>query len=1577
MSLGWRMTNISTGCKGLKLCMTALFVSLCFVTFGYAAELRVWNAYQTPLFSGSYSHGYRIDLPPGTRGVTPPLSLSYNSFLAGNKRGWAGAGWEIPTSYVQKNTNGTFSLFLAGARHDLVYRSVEARYHTKIETYLKIEKKTGTSNEKGEYWTVFDPSGTEYRFGYNLDSENMLNTSNPSVTPYVWRWILDRIRDRNGNCIYFTYAENPTTNDRGAVYLIKIEYNTEKKRLVEFILEDADRPDMALIVDQGSEVREARRLKEIRVWVNSQLAKKLVFQYVLNAASDTSLLFSITKYGSDGTTALPPETFEYTPFSDGTTTDLLTKITGALGDSITVNYSPSSSALNTTLPANYWLVTSIAQANGMTGPHALSATSSLAYENGAYDSVSQEFRGFGKVTETGPDGSNAVHIFHQDDAKKGREQSSALSNAQNAPYLSAVNLWTSSLSDGVYTVRLEKTEECTYDGVLTNPKITRTEYKNFDGYGNSGLEIDHGDIAVTGDETHTTREFVYNPDFWIVNKVKHSFVTAVENGTKLRESWFYYDRAFDLASPPFAGNLTQEEHWNNKGANAVVTYKYDSYGNLIRKTDPLGHSTEIVYDATYQTFPELVYNAKNHWITASFNPAIGKPISVTDPNESATTYSYDVFNRLIKIIKPYDSEAFPTTEMQVVINNAPPHLVIVKNRETAGGSTFDSLQMIDGLGKAIQAKSEYGNPANMVASDTYYDVMGRVAKQSNAYLTDSAMGYSSPNTGIPSTQTGYDILGRPTLVTNPDNTFSTTGYNHWTATVTDENGHTKSQTFDSNKKLVQVVENNQGEAYTTGYQYSPLGELLAITDHLGNTSTNEYDSLGRRIKTVDVDLGQRLFTYDLAGNVISQTDAKGILTKYQYDALNRQTLVDYPNDKDIQFVYDLGTKGALSMVYNSLGTDSYQYDQRMRKIREDRTMDGQTWITKWEYDSMDRVVRQTYPDGEVVQYSYNAQDKLAGIQRASQTILSSIAYNAAGQMTQKSYGNGWNTAYTYDPANLRLTGIATTKGQDKLQDMAYTYDSTGNVKTLKDALAGRTETFTYDDLYRLLNAHDDLATGGFDASYVYNAVGNLISETDNKAQTVTQYTYGQGTAKPHAVTGKTDKMPNVGSLVIDSGKAYCTKQQVTLNNISMGSPSHFMASEDQNFTGGSWQPFSTAPVFTLSQGYGNKVVYFKVKNANGESKVKSDDIQYLLDTDGDGTPDVYDNDMDNDGIPNSADAEPLNPGNALLDPDGDGLNNLQEYLYGTNPYAKDSDGDGWSDNDEIFVHKTNANLADTDKDGIADPTDPSPNNPYNDGFSANYSVKRWTFNEGGGRRSSALYATADKLGSGFSRSPLVDTDGDGIPDAWEIAHGMEPTKAADAIGDADGDGLTNLQEYLYGTNPNKVDSDGDGWSDYKELFISHTNPNATDSDKDGIQDTYDPDPNKEAFVYATSENFTVRNGNFNVGGNNRGGAAYKVFADKIGVLLKESAFFYAKFSITPDAVDFENTGVNSSRTATLTISNMGIENLIIGAVSLGGLDTIEFTVTEDDCSGLILSPSVTCTISTLANQAASERQSSK
>jgi hypothetical protein len=57
--------------------------------------------------------------------------------------------------------------------------------------------------------------------------------------------------------------------------------------------------------------------------------------------------------------------------------------------------------------------------------------------------------------------------------------------------------------------------------------------------------------------------------------------------------------------------------------------------------------------------------------------------------------------------------------------------------------------------------------------------------------------------------------------------------------------------------------------------------------------------------------------------------------------------------------------------------------------------------------------------------------------------------------------------------------------------------------------------------------------------------------------------------------------------------------------------------------------------------------------------------------------------------------------------------------------------------------------------------------------------------------------------------PTGDADGDGLPNGWEQAHGLDPFSNIGndgASGDPDGDGFTNLQEYLNGTDPHIPDS---------------------------------------------------------------------------------------------------------------------------------------------------------------------------
>ncbi len=100
----------------------------------------------------------------------------------------------------------------------------------------------------------------------------------------------------------------------------------------------------------------------------------------------------------------------------------------------------------------------------------------------------------------------------------------------------------------------------------------------------------------------------------------------------------------------------------------------------------------------------------------------------------------------------------------------------------------------------------------------------------------------------------------------------------------------------------------------------------------------------------------------------------------------------------------------------------------------------------------------------------------------------------------------------------------------------------------------------------------------------------------------------------------------------------------------------------------------------------------------------------------------------------------------------------------------------------------------------------------------------------------------------FTLTPVVlqvvpatgDFDGDGLPDGFELANGLDPLRN-DAALDPDLDGLTHGQEFLVGSDPFLSDTDGDTLKDGAEVALG-TSAILRDTDGDGLEDNIDPRP---------------------------------------------------------------------------------------------------------------------------------------
>ncbi|MDA8944545.1 tandem-95 repeat protein [Porticoccaceae bacterium] len=162
------------------------------------------------------------------------------------------------------------------------------------------------------------------------------------------------------------------------------------------------------------------------------------------------------------------------------------------------------------------------------------------------------------------------------------------------------------------------------------------------------------------------------------------------------------------------------------------------------------------------------------------------------------------------------------------------------------------------------------------------------------------------------------------------------------------------------------------------------------------------------------------------------------------------------------------------------------------------------------------------------------------------------------------------------------------------------------------------------------------------------------------------------------------------------------------------------------------------------------------------------------DTDGDSTADIFDSfpndaseisDLDGDTIGDNADNCPDISNLNQLDLDSDNIGDICD---------EDKDNDQVKNTTDNCLNVANTNQLDFDKDTIGDACDLDEDN---DGI--------------------ASVDDAFKLNAAYSK----DTDGDGMPDAYELEHGFDINNVGDKNTDSDGDNVTNIDEFIAGTNP--------------------------------------------------------------------------------------------------------------------------------------------------------------------------------
>ena len=509
------------------------------------------------------------------------------------------------------------------------------------------------------------------------------------------------------------------------------------------------------------------------------------------------------------------------------------------------------------------------------------------------------------------------------------------------------------------------------------PKKTLYSESDVDFFGNTLAERNYGESSFGStydDERFSKSTYAFNFTDWLIGLQARKLVTD-ETGMFVSESRSYYDGADYLGLPlgevGTRGEMMRQEQLVNGSslppafasiskavgdlrlaanyAIDTIRNRYDTYGNLVETRDPLysgasqGHAKEYAYDSTFNTYvtTETIHVGSTNAdliARATYDLGAGVMRSATNFNSQPSLFQYDSFWRLVGIVKPGDSLAFPTASFSyrpgdpfralyynynplgylTLENTGDPFItsaVNTRQREQANtANTFDTISFTDGAGHKLGTLHENDVPGQWVAKDfKRFSSQGEERKAFLPFLTSSPT-YSTPPEANVNVSSFYDSASRVFRTVNPPETTNAIAAVTETRTVYlpletvlyDEEqinpasprfGAHHTQLKDGLDRLIGVIEathlNDDGTMsgalhdWTTRYEYDLNDQLTRITDSQSNQNRFATTASSGRLFMNDPDRGVMHLHLRRRLEPPETTDAKSQRITYTYDGVNR------------------------------------------------------------------------------------------------------------------------------------------------------------------------------------------------------------------------------------------------------------------------------------------------------------------------------------------------------------------------------------------------------------------------------------------------------------------------------------------------------------------------------------------------------------------------------------------------------------------------------------------------------------------------------------------------------------------